>query len=409
MKKIDEISPVSAVSTQELLRELLVRLGEDPSRDGLLRTPERMQKSLEYLTKGYEQDADKVLQGALFDVPYDEMVIVKDVEMFSLCEHHLLPFFGKVHVAYIPNGKVLGLSKIPRLVDIFARRLQVQERLTVQIAETIQNAIDPQGVGVVIEARHLCVMMRGVEKQHSSAVTSHMLGSFRTSAEYARRVSFPDSQRQERKFVLMPAKKDGQNKVAVITGGGSGIGLAMARTFAANGYSVVITGRDAKRLQKAAANIPADKKQVTGIPCDVRDPASVEKLFREVGKQHSTIDVLINNAGVAHSLAPVDQLSVETWKEVIDTNLTGTFLVTRAALPLMCAGGTIVNNLSVAAVQPFAGMSAYNASKFGALGFTHALREDLRKRGIRVAGVAPGSDGHRNMEPVLAGTHQKKK
>ena len=157
VKKIDESSPVSAASTQELLRELLVRLGEDPSRDGLLRTPERMQKSLEYLTKGYQQDADKVLQGALFDVPYDEMVIVKDVEMFSLCEHHLLPFFGKVHVAYIPNGKVLGLSKIPRLVDIFSRRLQVQERLTVQIAETIQNAINPQGVGVVIEARHLCV------------------------------------------------------------------------------------------------------------------------------------------------------------------------------------------------------------------------------------------------------------
>src|SRR6476620_9635519 len=189
----------------------------------------------------------------------------------------------------------------------------------------------------------------------------------------------------------MPAKKIAPNQVAVITGGGSGIGLAMARIFAASGYSVVITGRDAKRLQKAAANIPADKKQVTGIPCDVRHPASVEKLFREIGKQHSTIDVLINNAGVAHSLAPVDQLSVETWKEVIDTNLTGTFLVTRMALPLMRAGGTIVNNLSVAAVQPFAGMSAYNASKFGALGFTQALREDLRKRGIRVLALLPGA------------------
>jgi GTP cyclohydrolase I len=181
VKKMDEISALSEASTQELLREVLLRLGEDPSRDGLIRTPERMQKSLEYLTKGYQQDPDKVLQGALFDVSYDEMVIVKDIEMFSLCEHHLLPFFGKVHVAYIPNGKVLGLSKIPRLVDIFARRLQVQERLTVQIAETIQSAINPQGVGVVIEARHLCVMMRGVEKQHSSAVTSHMLGSFRSS------------------------------------------------------------------------------------------------------------------------------------------------------------------------------------------------------------------------------------
>ena len=181
VKKMYETSLLTGTSTQELLRELLLRLGEDPDRDGLVRTPERMQKSLEFLTKGYQQDPDKVLQGALFEVSYDEMVIVKDIEMFSLCEHHLLPFFGKVHVAYIPNGKVLGLSKIPRLVDIFARRLQVQERLTVQIAETIQNAIQPQGVGVVIEARHLCVMMRGVEKQHSSAVTSHMLGSFRAS------------------------------------------------------------------------------------------------------------------------------------------------------------------------------------------------------------------------------------
>jgi len=189
----------------------------------------------------------------------------------------------------------------------------------------------------------------------------------------------------------MPAKKIAQNKVAVITGGGSGIGLAIARVFAASGYSVVITGRDAKRLQKAAATISADKKQVTGIPCDVRNPASVEKFFREVSKHHSTIDVLINNAGVAHALAPVDQLSIETWKEVIDTNLTGTFLVTRAALPLMHAGGTIVNNLSVAAVQPFAGMAAYNASKFGALGFTHALREELRKRGIRVLALLPGA------------------
>ena len=189
----------------------------------------------------------------------------------------------------------------------------------------------------------------------------------------------------------MSAKKDGQNKVAVITGGGSGIGLAMARIFTASGYSVVITGREAKRLQKGAKTISGDKKQVTGISCDVRDPVSVEKFFGEVGKQHSTIDVLINNAGVAHALAPVDQLPVETWNEVVDTNLTGTFLVTRAALPMMRAGGTIVNNLSVAALQPFAGMSAYNASKFGALGFTHALREDLRKRGIRVVALLPGA------------------
>ena len=183
--KREQVEPVSltSASMQELLRELIVRLGEDPGRDGLTRTPERVQRSLEYLTKGYREDPEKLLKGALFNVDYDEMVIVKDIEMFSLCEHHLLPFFGKVHVAYLPKGKVIGLSKLPRLIDIFARRLQVQERLTTKIAETIERAIEPQGVGVVIEARHLCMMMRGVEKQHSSAVTSSMLGAFRQEKE----------------------------------------------------------------------------------------------------------------------------------------------------------------------------------------------------------------------------------
>lgn len=191
----------------------------------------------------------------------------------------------------------------------------------------------------------------------------------------------------------MSMKKTGQDqdKVAVITGGGRGIGLAMARTFARSGFSVVITGRDLQRLQKAASEIKEDQGSVTAVACDVRDPASVKKLFDEIAKHHSTIDVLINNAGVAHALATVEKLPVETWKEVIDTNLTGTFLVTRAALPFMREGGTIVNNLSVAAVQPFAGMSAYNASKFGAMGFTQALREDLRKRGIRVLALLPGA------------------
>ena len=179
MKRTTEPVSITSASFAELVREQLVRLGEDPEREGLARTPERVEQAMRYLTKGYETDADKILKGALFTVEYDEMVIVKDIEMFSLCEHHLLPFFGKVHVAYIPNGKVIGLSKIPRLIDAFARRLQVQERLTTQIAECIQNAIQPQGVGVVIEARHLCMMMRGVEKQHSAAVTSSMLGSFR--------------------------------------------------------------------------------------------------------------------------------------------------------------------------------------------------------------------------------------
>jgi NAD(P)-dependent dehydrogenase (short-subunit alcohol dehydrogenase family) len=189
----------------------------------------------------------------------------------------------------------------------------------------------------------------------------------------------------------MRGKKSGQEKVAVITGGGTGIGLAAARLFAQSGYYVIITGRDAKRLKRAADSISKQSAQVTTIACDVRDPASVNRLFSEIGKRHASIHVLVNNAGVAHTLAPVDQLPVETWKDVIDTNLTGMFLITRAALPLMRAGGTIVNNLSVAAVQPFAGMSAYNASKYGALGFTHALREDLRKRGIRVLALLPGA------------------
>jgi GTP cyclohydrolase I len=169
-----------AIATlQDLIREVLLRLGEDPERDGLRNTPERMESSLQYLTKGYEENPEETLLGAMFDVAYDEMVIVKDIEMFSLCEHHLLPFLGKVHVAYIPHGKVIGLSKVPRLVDVFARRLQVQERLTTQIAAAIQSAIKPQGVGVVVEARHLCTVMRGVEKQHSATITSSMIGAFR--------------------------------------------------------------------------------------------------------------------------------------------------------------------------------------------------------------------------------------
>ncbi len=183
MKSTTQPVTLTSASYEELIREMLVRLGEDPEREGLIRTPARMQKAMQDLTRGYKEDPEALLRKALFTVSYDEMVIVKDIEMFSLCEHHMLPFFGKVHVAYIPNGKVIGLSKIPRLIEVFSRRLQIQERLTTQIAETIQKTIEPQGVGVVIEARHLCMMMRGVEKQHSSAVTSSMLGCFRDEEE----------------------------------------------------------------------------------------------------------------------------------------------------------------------------------------------------------------------------------
>ena len=167
---------------QEIIRQLLEELGEDPAREGLVDTPKRVEKSLRFLTHGYAADVDTVLNNALFTADYNEMVIVKDIDFYSLCEHHLLPFFGKCHVAYIPSNRVIGLSKIPRLVDVFARRLQVQERLTNQIADTIRDKVAPLGVAVVMEATHLCMSMRGVEKQNSFAVTSAMLGSFRTNA-----------------------------------------------------------------------------------------------------------------------------------------------------------------------------------------------------------------------------------
>jgi len=162
-----------------LIEELLERLGEDPKRDGLLQTPHRVEQAMRYLTSGYRMDINKIINGALYEVKYDEMVVVRDIEFFSMCEHHMLPFYGKMHVAYLPRKRVIGLSKIPRIVEAFARRLQIQERLTQEVAQTIQETVNPVGVGVICEAKHLCMMMRGVEKQHSGAMTSAMLGAFR--------------------------------------------------------------------------------------------------------------------------------------------------------------------------------------------------------------------------------------
>lgn len=170
-------------TVQSLVAEILLALGEKPERNGLLKTPERVAKALAFMTQGYHRDIDHLLNGALFPIEYDEMVIVKDIDFFSMCEHHLLPFYGKAHVGYLPNKKVVGLSKIPRIVDVFARRLQVQERLTVQIAETLKSKLNAHGVGVVVEARHLCMMMRGVEKQNTIAVSSSMLGAFRSQPQ----------------------------------------------------------------------------------------------------------------------------------------------------------------------------------------------------------------------------------
>jgi GTP cyclohydrolase I len=166
-----------------LIHGVLEAIGEDPKRDGLLQTPERVEKSLHFLTSGYRANIPELVNDAIFEVKYDEMVIVKDIEFYSLCEHHMLPFFGRIHIAYLAKNKVMGLSKLPRIVDVFARRLQIQERLTKEIAQCLQDLLDPEGVGVVAEAQHLCMMMRGVEKQQSSTVTSTMLGAFRTQKE----------------------------------------------------------------------------------------------------------------------------------------------------------------------------------------------------------------------------------
>ena len=178
MSRHKDLAGAETAELQALVEQLLGLLGEDPTREGLLKTPERVAKALRFFTQGYQQDVEEVFNGALYSVKYDEMVVVRDIDFFSLCEHHLLPFYGKCHVAYIPNDRVVGLSKIPRLVEVFSRRLQVQERLTVQIAETLQEKLNPQGVAVVIEARHLCMMMRGVETPNAVAVTSSMHGVF---------------------------------------------------------------------------------------------------------------------------------------------------------------------------------------------------------------------------------------
>jgi GTP cyclohydrolase I len=183
LKVISSATPSPAKAIAPQIREVIEALGENPSREGLVRTPERVEKALRFLTSGYSADVAKIVNGAIYEVKYDEMVIVKDIEFFSMCEHHMLPFYGKVHVAYIARNKVIGLSKLPRIIDAFARRLQIQERLTQEVAECIQDLLDPLGVGVIAEAQHFCMMMRGVEKQHSGTVTSAMLGAFRKNKE----------------------------------------------------------------------------------------------------------------------------------------------------------------------------------------------------------------------------------
>lgn len=190
--KNETYSTEATINIQENIKNILVNVGENVQREGILKTPERAAKAMQYLTQGYEMDADQIMQSALFSEKYNEMVIVKDIELYSMCEHHMLPFFGKAHIAYIPSGKIVGLSKIPRIVDVFARRLQVQERLTLEILECLQKNLNPQGVAVVIEARHMCMMMRGIQKQNSSTTTSAFKGAFEqaeTRTEFLKLIS----------------------------------------------------------------------------------------------------------------------------------------------------------------------------------------------------------------------------
>jgi len=182
MLNIKERNNLNFELLEKSIKTILEQIGEDPNREGLKSTPNRVAKAYEFLTQGYTKNVQEILNGAIFNEKYDEMVIVKDIDFYSMCEHHLLPFFGKVHISYIPNGKIIGLSKIPRLVDMFSRRLQVQERMTQEIAETIQSSLQPRGVGVVVEAYHMCKMMRGVQKQNTNTITSAMLGTFKTDA-----------------------------------------------------------------------------------------------------------------------------------------------------------------------------------------------------------------------------------
>ena len=197
LSRVDSDETPRSRGAEQLVESLLRHVGEDPRREGLLRTPERVVESLQFLTAGYQQDVNEVINGAVFAEAYSEMVVVRDIEVYSLCEHHLLPFFGRAHVAYIPDGHVIGLSKLPRIVEVFARRLQVQERLTSQVADALDQALAPQGVGVVIEAAHLCMIMRGVQKQNSSTLTSSMRGAFlndsRTRAEFMQLIRVPGS------------------------------------------------------------------------------------------------------------------------------------------------------------------------------------------------------------------------
>src|SRR5713101_2657890 len=294
----EPLPPVPAPGTrtpfEHLVREMLDQLGEDPTREGLRQTPARVETSLKWLTRGYHMSVADVIGDALYSERHENLVCVRDIEIYSLCEHHLLPFFGKAHVAYLPNGRLVGLSTIPRVIEVFARRLQVQERLTDQVADAFMEVLDPRGVGVVIEAYHLCMMMRGVEKQNSKTVTSALRGALLEDAKT----------RDEFRRLVPRVSRGGPplaGKVALVTGASRGIGLAVANALHAAGAHVV-------RLARTLSDAGAVRR--TDLRCDVGDPAAVERAVARVVADPGAPDVVVSNAGIFF-VKPVAETSPE--------------------------------------------------------------------------------------------------
>src|SRR5216684_4231608 len=323
-------SPGTRTPFENLVREMLDQLGEDPTREGLRQTPGRGETSLKWLTRGYHMSVADVIGDALYSERHENLVCVRDIEIYSLCEHHLLPFFGRAHVAYLPNGRLVGLSKIPRVIEVFARRLQVQERLTDQVADALMEVLDPRGVGVVIEAYHLCMMMRGVEKQNSKTVTSALRGELLHAA-----------------------------------------------------------GAHVVRLARTLVDGTADRR--TDLRCDVTDPAAVDRAVGRVLTDRGVPDIVVNNAGIFF-IKPVAETTPDDFTRTIAVNLMAPFLVTRALVPHLVRRGTghCVTIGSISDHVAFTGSTAYAASKFGLRGMHEVLRAELSRTGVRTTLVSPG-------------------